>query len=135
MIEKDALSHVNHKEIDTIHIEEVELLQELLESLDKEKEDSVLTKAFEGLISHMQEHFSFEEGLMQKYTYAMYSIHQAEHYKVLNEAKYRMLLWTSSKDRWDLKEYLDDDLVPWYGQHIDAMDKPMVEFLRQEGEI
>jgi len=129
MIEKSSLSLVNHDEINTIHEEEVALLNTLLTLVKKGKDLDAISTSFEALIEHMAAHFSFEEGLMQGRSYAMYTIHQAEHYKVLNEAKYRMMLWTSSKDVWDLDEYLSDDLLEWYGQHIDAMDKPLADFL------
>jgi hemerythrin-like metal-binding protein len=129
MIEKSSLSRINHDEINAIHEEEVSLLDSLLSLVKEGKDLDAITSSFEALINHMAEHFSFEENLMQGQGYAMYTIHQAEHYKVLNEAKYRMMLWTSSKDVWDLDEYLSDDLLEWYGQHIDAMDKPLADFL------
>jgi hemerythrin len=129
MIEKSSLVKVENAAINTIHEEEVELLNNLLLLLEEKREVDKITEAFDALIAHMQEHFSYEESLMQGKEYAMYTIHQAEHYKVLNEAKYRMMLWTSSKDLWDLDAYLRDDLLEWYGQHIEAMDKPLVDFL------
>ena len=129
MIDKSSLSRINHDEINSIHEEEVTLLNALLTLVKKKEDTDAITHAFEVLIAHMAAHFSFEEGLMKRRSYAMYTIHQAEHYKVLNEAKYRMMLWTSSKDIWDLDEYLSDDLLEWYGQHIDAMDKPLADFL------
>ena len=135
MIEKKALTVVGHDAIDKIHEEEVKQLNTLLELVKVGEDVEAITAAFEALIAHMQEHFAFEEGLMAGQEYAMYTIHQAEHHKVLQEAKYRMLLWTSSKDVWDLGEYLNDDLLEWYGQHIDAMDKPMVDFLAHKGEV
>jgi hemerythrin-like metal-binding protein len=136
MIEKSSLSRINHDEINVIHEEEVKLLDSLLSLVKEGKDLDAITSAFEALIDHMAAHFSFEESLMQGQSYAMYTIHQAEHYKVLNEAKYRMMLWTSSKDVWDLDEYLSDDLLEWYGQHIDAMDKPLADFLAlSKGEL
>ncbi len=129
MIEKSSLSRINNEEINAIHEEEVALLDTLLELVKKGEELDAITHSFEALIEHMAAHFAYEESLMQGRSYAMYTIHQAEHYKVLNEAKYRMMLWTSSKDIWDLDEYLSDDLLEWYGQHIDAMDKPLADFL------
>jgi hemerythrin len=131
MIEKPLLVKVDNDAINTIHEEEVSLLQNLLKLVEEKKELDKITEAFEILIEHMQEHFSFEESLMQGKEYAMYTIHQAEHYKVLNEAKYRMMLWVSSKDMWDLDAYLREDLLEWYGQHIEAMDKPLADFLIQ----
>ena len=124
------ISLVDDEAIDTLHQEEVNLLTHLLDLLKTAQNVDAITNSFEALISHMKEHFFYEESLMQGKGYAMYTIHQTEHYKVLNEANYRMMLWTSSKDTWDLEEYLRDDLLVWYTQHIDAMDKPLVDFLK-----
>ena len=90
--------------------------------------DKEITKAFEKFIDHMQEHFTYEESLMKDSSYPMYTIHQAEHYKILNEARYKLMSWGSFKDRDELAEYLKDDFVTWLDQHIKAMDIPMSEF-------
>jgi hemerythrin-like metal-binding protein len=121
---------VKDAKIDAIHQEEILMLEELLAAI--EGEDSVeITRLFSLFIEHMQMHFSHEESLMKERGYAMYTIHQAEHYKVLNEARYNLMLWKSSPDLWELREYFGEDFVAWIHQHIDAMDVPMIDFFER----
>jgi hemerythrin len=77
----------------------------------------------------MQKHFSFEEGLMKDKSYPMYTIHQADHNKVLNETRYILMDWRNAKDIERLKEYFQEELIAWLDQHIKAMDIPMAEFV------
>ena len=130
MINKSDLSLISNDEINSIHLEEVEILNSLISLVNNGKNSEAITSTFEQFINHMQEHFAYEEGLMKDAGYAMYSIHQAEHYKVLNEARYNFMDWNSAKDIDRLCEYFSEDLVAWYDQHVDAMDKPMADFLR-----
>jgi len=95
--------------------------------------DDDITLAFEKFIEHMQVHFEHEQGLMKHQGYTMANVHEGEHYKVINEARYNLQNWRNFKDRWDLKEYFGEDFVAWLNQHIEAMDKPMVDFFKSEG--
>jgi len=128
MINKSDLSLIANEEINAIHLEEVEILNTLIALVNSGEDGLAITTAFEAFIDHMQAHFTYEEGLMKDSGYGMYSIHQAEHYKVLNEARYNLMDWNSSKDIERLREYFSEDLVAWYDQHVDAMDKPMADF-------
>lgn len=129
MINKSDLSLIENDEINAIHLEEVEILNSLILLVNDGTNVEAITTTFQEFIDHMQEHFAYEEGLMKGSGYAMYSIHQAEHYKVLNEARYNFMDWNSAKDIERLREYFGEDLVAWYDQHVDAMDKPMADFL------
>ncbi len=129
MINKSDLSLIENEEINAIHLEEVDILNDLILLVNSGEDREEITKVFQVFIDHMQEHFAYEEGLMKSSGYAMYSIHQAEHYKVLNEARYNFMDWNSAKDIERLREYFGEDLVAWYDQHVDAMDKPMADFL------
>jgi len=129
MIDKSDLSLIANDEINAIHLEEVELLNALILLVNGGEDSEAITTTFQTFIDHMQAHFAYEEGLMKGSGYGMFSIHQAEHYKVLNEARYNFMDWNSAKDIQRLREYFSEDLVAWYDQHVDAMDKPMAEFL------
>ncbi len=121
---------VKDAKINAIHQEEVVILEQLITLIEAEDIEAI-TLLYTKFVEHMQEHFAYEEGLMKKASYPMYTIHQAEHYKVLNEARYNLMLWKSSPDLWELREYLGEDFVAWIHQHIDAMDVPMIDFFEK----
>jgi len=122
----------NDEKIDAIHQEEFELLTDLLSIIDTGSDDEI-TLAFEKFIEHMQMHFDHEQELMKSRSYLMANIHEGEHYKVLNEARYNLMNWRNFKDKWELKEYFGEDFIAWLNQHIEAMDNPMVNFFKSEG--
>ena len=124
---------VTDAKIDSIHQEEVVMLEALIKLIEAEDMEAI-TPLFTKFVEHMRAHFAYEEGLMKERGYAMYTIHQAEHYKVLNEARYNLMLWQSKPDLWELREYLSEGFVEWIHQHIDAMDVPMIDFF-EKGEV
>lgn len=128
MIDKTLLPLVSIEAINEIHFEEVDILNTLSNLIDEQDTDTI-TSQIKLLVEHMQKHFSFEEGLMKDKSYPMYTIHQADHNKVLSETRYILMDWRNTKDIDRLKEYFQDELIAWLDQHIKAMDMPMAEFL------
>jgi len=128
VIDKENLPRVNNEAINEIHLEEVDMLNTLSNIIDKQDTDAI-TSQIQLLVEHMQKHFSFEEGLMKDKSYPMYTIHQADHNKVLSETRYILMDWRNARDIERLKEYFQDELITWLDQHIKAMDTPMAEFL------
>ena len=128
MIDKNKLPLVTVEAINEIHFEEADIINTLYELINKQDANAITTQ-IQQLIKHMQKHFSFEEGLMKDKSYPIYSIHQADHNKVLNETRYILMDWRNAKDIERLKEYFQDELIAWLDQHIKAMDTPMAEFV------
>ncbi len=128
MIDKNELPLVSVEAINEIHFEETDIINTLYELIDKE-DTNAITKQIQLLVEHMQKHFSFEEELMKDKSYPMYTIHQADHNKVLNETRYILMDWRNMKDIDRLKEYFQEELIAWLDQHIKAMDTPMAEFV------
>jgi hemerythrin len=128
MIDKNELPLVSIETINEIHFEEADIINTLYELIDKE-ETKAITRQIQLLVEHMQKHFSFEEELMKDKSYPMYTIHQADHNKVLNETRYILMDWRNAKDIERLKEYFQEELIAWLDQHIKAMDIPMAEFM------
>ncbi len=128
MIDKSNIPIVCIDKMNEIHFEEIDILNALWRLIDS-GEDSEITAQIQLLVTHMQEHFSYEENMMKEKSYPMYSIHQADHNKVLNATRYAMMDWRSSKDKDSLSEYFKEELIDWLDQHIKAMDIPAGEFL------
>jgi len=131
MIKQSDIPLVSLGTMNSVHFEEIELLNTLLTQLDTEADFETLSKSMEKLLAHMQEHFAGEEKLMQEVQYPSFRMHKADHDKVLNEARYAEMEWRNRKDVEALREYLEEDVVPWLDQHIKAMDTPMADFVSQ----
>jgi len=131
MIKQSDIPLVSLATMNSVHFEEVEILNTLLAQLDDKADFKTLSKSMEKLLAHMQEHFSGEEKIMQEVQYPSFRMHKADHDKVLNEARYAEMEWRNRKDVDALREYLAEDVVPWLDQHIKAMDTPMADFVSQ----
>ena len=128
MIDKTKLPVVKNEAMNEIHFEEADIINALYKLIEKEDTDAI-TKKIQELVEHMQKHFSFEEDMMKEKSYNMYTIHQADHNKVLNETRYILMDWRNAKDMDRLNEYFGEELPSWLDQHIKAMDIPMAEYL------
>jgi len=111
------------------HEEEIEIIKLFLEQIENSADNDLLSTTFEKLLQHMQQHFSGEETLMKEFHYPSLNMHQADHTKVLNQARYAEMEWRNKKDIEALSEYLQEELIPWLDQHIKAMDTPMADFI------
>jgi hemerythrin len=128
MIDKTKLPLVENDTMNEIHFEEVQIINDLSKLIESNQTDAI-TDQINMLIAHMQKHFSYEEDMMKSKRYQMYSVHQADHNKVLTETRYMLMDWRSAKDIDRLKEYFEEELPDWLDQHIKAMDTPMAEFI------
>jgi len=128
MIEKTKLPLVKNDAMNNIHFEEADIINKLLTLIENSDSPDAITKQIIKLVEHMQKHFSYEEDMMKDKSYPMYTIHQADHNKVLSETRYILMDWRSAKDIDRLKEYFEE-LLDWLDQHIKAMDTPMAEFI------
>ena len=131
MITPDTLPQVSLESMNIMHREEMALLETFLRSLDNTTDREKISSHFEVLLAHMQKHFESEEELMQKTQYPSFRMHKGDHDKVLNEARYAEMEWRNRKDVEALREYLEEEIVPWLEQHIKAMDTPMADFVSQ----
>ena len=129
MIELNNLPLVSLDTMNKVHFEEVEIINTLIEQLDNKVGFEVFSETFEKLLEHMKEHFSSEELLMKETQYPSLQMHKADHDKVLNQTRYAEMQWRNKKDVDAIREYLEEEIVPWLDQHIKAMDTPMAEFI------
>ena len=131
MLNHSDLPTVSIETMNLMHFEEVDVINAFLQELDGRKDFKVLSEHFEKLLAHMQKHFESEGKLMQDAQYPSFRMHKADHDKVLNEVRYSEMEWRNRKDVDAIKEYLDEELLPWLDQHIKAMDVPMADFISQ----
>lgn len=129
MIQQKDLPLVSLDTMNEVHFEEILIINKLLKQLKNEVNLELFSESLQKLIEHMQEHFTSEEKLMRDSNYPSLHMHKADHDKVLNQTRYIEMQWRNKKDEDGVKEYLEDDLIPWLDQHIKAMDTPMADFI------
>lgn len=108
------ISMVAFEPMNEVHKKEIKVLDKLLEELEKNQD---VAQTLEEFIKDVQEHFSFEEGLMQKYNFFAYIPHKMEHDRILNE-----LYTLRNRKNKDINQYLNDNFIPWLNTHIETMD-------------
>ena len=131
MIEQNDITLVALESMNDTHFEEVDIINQLLNQIESNVDNDTLSNTFKKLTEHMHTHFSTEEKLMKENQYPTLNIHKADHDKVINQARYTEMMWRNRKDVDALKEYLEEELIPWLDQHIKAMDTPMAEFVKE----
>jgi hemerythrin len=85
---------------------------------------------FGELVHHLEEHFSREDELMQKYGFFAYSCHHGEHQSVLEQLR---LLEKQAKagNFQGARQFVDTGVIPWFMNHRNTMDFVTADFLRQ----
>ena len=133
MIDTNDIPLVSFNEINTVHIEEVELLNSLYVLLnDKQKDEKKILLRLNELLLHVREHFANEERLMKESYYPTLSMHKAEHGKIINEMQMQIMEFRNRKDYELLREYFEDEIPTWLNQHIKSMDIILADYLSQQ---
>lgn len=124
------LPKVALKDMNEIHDVEVEILNKLYDELLKEDKDlETIDKLFSEFIEDVKKHFSFEQGLMEKYNFFAYPMHRGEHDRILTELSQLKNKWDKDKDTNLLKQYIENYFVPWLYNHIQTMDTVTAMYL------
>jgi len=124
------LPKVALKDMNEIHDVEVEILNKLYDELLKEDKDlETIDKLFSEFLEDVKKHFSFEQGLMEKYNFFAYPMHRGEHDRILTELSQLKNRWGKDKDTNLLKQYIENYFVPWLYNHIQTMDTVTAMYL------
>ena len=133
LIKNGEIPDVALKEMNEIHRTEVDILNKLYKAIDAYEEGKasaeVIDVLLEEFIKDVQEHFSFEQQLMEKYNFFAYPIHRAEHDRVLHELKSIQKIWKDEREIDVLKNYLEKNFVPWIINHVQTMDTVTAQYL------
>ncbi len=133
LLDKSMIPEVAVNKMNQIHETEVEVLNKLYDAIEKyEKgENSIeeVEKLFDEFLKDVQEHFSFEQGLMEKYNFFAYPMHRGEHDRVLMELTQLKKKFDKEKNPSLIKSYLSQIFVPWIINHVQTMDTVTAHFL------
>jgi len=120
------LKQVSFEPMNEVHNKEVEVLEKLLMAI-KNKEN--LDNVYDEFLKDVENHFSFEQALMEKYGFFAKIPHKMEHDRILNEL-YEL---KNSNDYEKLDKYFNESFIPWLENHIATMDTVTAGFFSQIG--
>jgi hemerythrin len=128
LLKKEDLPVVPRDEMNEIHYEEVDIINDLYSSAinnDLEKTKEYL----EEFINHIEDHFSFEEDLMEQNEFFAYPMHKMEHDNVLRRIYSVKQKFEETNDPKVISKFLENEFVPWLINHLNTMDMATASFL------
>ena len=132
-IKKEMFPKVALDEMNAIHDVEIDIVNKLYEKLRAFKEgkatEEEVSEFLNEFIKDVQEHFKFEQGLMEEYQFFAYPMHRAEHDRVLMELLELKKDWEREKNPDVLMDYLENQFVPWIINHVQTMDTVTAMYL------
>ncbi|HHH20063.1 MAG TPA: hypothetical protein ENK86_06110 [Campylobacterales bacterium] len=136
LIDKDNLPMVAVDLMNEIHVEDVDIINELFELiLNYEREPNqanqeLIDQKYQAWYDHTVAHFRFEEMEMQELAFPAYPFHKSEHDKALAMMYELFEQWQQSRDITLLKHYFIEVLPTWLTQHIQTMDTVTAMFFK-----
>lgn len=115
---------LNIPSMDTTHEEFLEILK-CVKAADK----TDFLALFNTLIEHTQEHFAFEEDMMQTYNFYAQQEHRDEHANLLDEMHY----FYKKAQRMPVlgRSYINDYALEKFTRHIINIDSQFAMFLKE----
>lgn len=114
-----------------VHCEELTLVGDLLEQVEKTASPEEIDTRLAGWLAHTEAHFAREERLMEEYSFPPYPVHQMEHVQALQQLRAIQQHWLDTRDHAALASYIRRDWSAWLHQHISTMDFVTANFLSQ----
>jgi len=129
LIKEDEIPRVALNDMNNVHAVEIEIVNKLYDAIVKNEDIAEILKYFDEFLDDVINHFTFEQGLMEKYNFFAYPVHRAEHDRVLYELK---SLEKILKEKGDIKtviDYLENVFKPWIINHVQTMDTVTAMYL------
>ncbi|MDP7555341.1 MAG: hemerythrin domain-containing protein [Nitrospinota bacterium] len=131
--ERFGENRIGIDEIDSQHVSVLEFYNSILESKEEKNDGEVMDTVIK-LIEHWENHFKYEEDLMEKYGYSGLAEHKAKHEGILETVL--DLKKADPKGHIEAISTLSFLLNLWIDQHIGnegGEDKILGKFLQSKG--
>jgi hemerythrin len=129
LIKEDEIPKVALNDMNKVHEVEIEIVNKLYDAIVENKDIAEISKYFDEFLNDVINHFTFEQGLMEKYNFFAYPIHRAEHDRVLYELKSLEKMLKERGDIKTVKDYLENVFKPWIINHVQTMDTVTAMYL------
>lgn len=136
LIDKNNLPLVAEEFMNDVHFEDVEIINELYETVQKYKNDktednkNIVIEIYTKWFNHTVDHFKGEEDKMIELHFPPYMMHKGEHERCLEHMRYIIENFKNSGDEKTLLKYLEVDLINWLVNHIQTMDTVTAMFFK-----
>jgi hemerythrin-like metal-binding protein len=135
VVDTETMPRVALASMNQVHLEEVDLINRLGEMmdaiskgvLDAEQINQILIE----WVEHTRCHFDGENRLMKIHAFPPYSVHAAEHAKVMTRIESVRDQWLNEGDLDSLADFIFVEWRTWFDQHVKSMDSVTAEFLNQ----
>jgi len=132
-LDPDSIPRVAVESMNTVHLEEFEMLNaldDLLEATDgSDASYAAIDAAFDQFHQHAKDHFAAEEELMVERGFPAYPIHRKEHEAELLVIRRAIEAWQESRDAAGLRTWIAKDFAAWIANHVVTMDTVTAEFV------
>ena len=129
LIKENEIPRVALNDMNEVHDVEIEIVNKLYDAIMKNEDIAEILKYFDEFLNDVINHFTFEQGLMEKYNFFAYPMHRAEHDRVLYELKSLEKILKEKGDIKTVKDYLENVFKPWIINHVQTMDTVTAMYL------
>jgi hemerythrin-like metal-binding domain len=129
LIKENEIPRVALNDMNKVHDVEIEIVNKLYDAIMKNEDIAEILKYFDEFLNDVINHFTFEQGLMEKYNFFAYPMHRAEHDRVLHELKSLEKMLKEKGDIKTVKDYLENVFKPWIINHVQTMDTVTAMYL------
>jgi hemerythrin len=129
LIKENEIPRVALNDMNKVHDVEIEIVNKLYDAIVENRDIAEILKYFDEFLNDVINHFTFEQGLMEKYNFFAYPIHRAEHDRVLHELKSLEKMLKEKGDIKIVKDYLENLFKPWIINHVQTMDTVTAMYL------
>jgi hemerythrin-like metal-binding domain len=129
LIKENEIPRVALNDMNKVHDVEIEIVNKLYDAIMKNEDIAEILKYFDEFLNDVINHFTFEQGLMEKYNFFAYPMHRAEHDRVLHELKSLEKMLKEKGDTKTVKDYLENVFKPWIINHVQTMDTVTAMYL------
>ncbi len=128
---KFLLPPVKLQKMNEVHTKEMEVLKSLYSAIENNAPTEKIDRLFNEFIEDVKQHFSVEEELMRKYHYPEYPMHAGDHDTLLHDLRRLKEDWEETKNPQIIKDFIDNEFLPWINTHINVMDMMTSIYLSQ----
>lgn len=134
LIDKNNLPLVAMDFMNDVHLEDLDIINDLYSLLLELEQNTSKEKEFEAKyeewIRHTQNHFKGEEVMMLDKKFPPYPVHKNEHEIALKRMDEIFQIWKSTKNTNEIKAYFEKELPSWLINHIQTMDTVTAMFFK-----
>ncbi len=131
----EQVEHMSVDKMQQTHEDEIQILNDIdrLAILHERGQATLeeLESKIEEYVTHVKEHFAFEEGLMKEYDFPSYDMHKTAHDMFLLDLESAIKQWKRYEDINKILNFVRRT-PEWIVLHVNSVDVPTADFLARK---